>query len=112
MSISYNGFNTKVLTFEGKNISTDCPVQINNDGTIKNAVSNADFIGVCVSKNGDFAGVQLEGYVEVSYSGTAPAYGYATLAADGNGGVKASDDGISHLVIKLDTVNHIVGIIL
>ena len=54
------------------------------------------------------------GYVELGYSGTAPAVGYATLAADAAAGkVKAvTTGGAQYLVIKVDAAAGTVGFIM
>ena len=50
------------------------------------------------------AAVQLFGLAQVSYSGTAPAVGWATLAGDGKGAVKTvTSGGVKLLVLSVDT---------
>lgn len=58
--------------------------------------------------------VKTAGYVELGYSGTAPAVGYATLAADAAAGkVKTvTSGGAQYLVIKVDTAAGTVGFIM
>ena len=53
------------------------------------------------------------GYVELPYTGTAPAVGYALLAADGKGGVRtAASGGRSCLVVHVDTAEKKIGLFL
>lgn len=56
----------------------------------------------------------IDSYVELGYSGTAPAVGYATLAADAAAGkVKAvTTGGAQYLVIKVDAAAGTVGFIM
>ena len=64
-----------------------------------------------VAKDGA-ACVALHGYVQLPYSGDAPALGWSGLCADGSGGVKADDTGKSYLVIHVDTADGTVGFFL
>ena len=55
----------------------------------------------------------MSGFVELPYSGEAPAVGYQTLAADGAGGVKTvTAGGRSLLVVMVDSANETVGVFL
>ena len=54
-------------------------------------------------RNG-IAGVQLHGFAEVDYTGTAPGLGYVNLAANGSGGVKVLSNGRACLVVSVDNV--------
>ena len=71
-----------------------------------NACADGDaFCGVIESIRGGSAGVQLHGFAEVTYTGAAPAIGYANLQADGHGGVKAAGSR-SYLVVSVNTTAH------
>ena len=71
-----------------------------------NACSDGDaFCGVIESVRGQMAGVQLHGFAEVTYTGSAPAVGYANLQANGQGGVKAAGSR-SYLVVSVNTAAH------
>lgn len=68
-----------------------------------NACADGDrFCGVIETVRGNLAGVQLHGFAEVSYTGAAPAIGYANLQANGQGGVKAAGSQ-SYLVVSVNT---------
>ena len=62
------------------------------------------------------AAVRTSGYVKMTYTGTAPAVGYAALAATGAASVKADTAspavGGEHLVIDVDTTAKTVGFML
>lgn len=102
-----------MLTFPTKLTEAGIPVVVGENSEVSKAAADKDFIGVAVSANGEFAGVILNGYTELPYTGTAPAFGFCALAANGTGGVKTSTSS-NHIVkvIKVDTVNKTVGFIL
>ena len=60
------------------------------------------FCGVAMEPRAGLAGVQFKGFVTVSCTGDLT-HGWATLAADGNGGVKADENGHEYLVVATDT---------
>lgn len=71
-------------------------------GKVAPCADGEQFIGVMEGVRKGICGVQIHGFAEISYTGTAPAVGYVNLAADGNGGVKVSSGGRSHLVVSVD----------
>jgi len=115
MSISFNGYNDNSATFEiTGTVATGDVVKMTANNKVTNCVAGNDFCGVlkCTESDG-FATVQLSGYVESTYTETAPTVGYCTLAGNGTGGVKvASTGGRSHLVLNVDTSSKIVGFLL
>ncbi|NLA77814.1 MAG: hypothetical protein GX851_08330 [Clostridiales bacterium] len=115
MSVSFKGFNEKILTFKtGGTVAAGAPVYLASAGTVSASANDTPFCGIAVTVSSDgYAGVQLCGYVEVPYSGTTPAVGYAMLEANGSGGVKVdTTNGRSVLVATVDTTASKVGIIL
>lgn len=113
--ISFNGYKENTLTFNtGKSvIAAGTPVK-NEDGFKVNASTvGADFIGICRYSDEKITTVMTEGYVEMPYSDIAPSFGHCGLVSDGKGGVKVSS-GTKHIcrVLKVDTVNNIVGFII
>ncbi len=112
--ISFNGFDEKVLTFNGIGVKAGALVTVKDNAAVENSAASEDFIGVCVGcVNDSYVTVQVSGYMELPYSGEAPALGYTALVANGNGGVKASSSGKNVCrVLKIDTVNSKVGFIL
>lgn len=103
-TISYKGFNVKVLTFDAENGVKNRPVVLDNNGLLKPAEIDDDFIGICTSFREKCAGVQMQGYIELPYSGEKPSFGYCKLSADGNGGVKTTSSLTAkyYRVIKAD----------
>jgi len=59
------------------------------------------FCGVAMNPRCDIAGVQFKGFMTVNCTGEL-ACGWATLAADGKGGVKTAESGVSALVIGVN----------
>jgi len=111
--ISYKGFNEGVLTFKDTNTRVGYPVSVTEGEESREAINGNDFIGVCVGKAGDYITVQLSGYAEMKYTGSAPVRGYTMLVSNGSGGVKTTSSAAhSYKVIKVDTDNNIVGFIL
>ena len=109
----YKGFNENVCTFASSGgVAAGQPVQVCANYTVTTAPENGEFHGVAIISRNDAVSVQLTGYVELPYSGTAPAVGTVALAADGNGGVMASSDGKEYLVINVDTINKTIGFML
>lgn len=113
-NISYRGFNSSALTFESDaEFKKGDPVAISAAGACSPAEEDDLFIGICVSVRGNLITVQMEGYVEVPYSGTAPECGWGLLCADGDGGVAVSEGTAAvYRIISVDTVNKTVGFIL
>ena len=66
------------------------------------------FCGVADVIRDGLAGVQIEGFVTLGYTGTAPVVGYANLSANGSGGVKGDTAGKSYLVAAVDATDSIV----
>ena len=116
MSISFKGYGENVLTFESKVSEAGVPVTVAEECTVRAAAADKDFIGITCEVNGEVAGVIMDGYVEMTYTGNTPAYGYCNLVADGSGGVKVAASGAAsdHIVrvLKIDIKNKIVGFIL
>lgn len=72
------------------------------NGKVAPCADGEPFIGVMEGVRKGICGVQIHGFAEVGYTGTAPGLGYVNLAANGSGGVKVSADGRSHLVVCVD----------
>lgn len=111
---SFKGFDEKLLTFKDGGTTIGYPVTINGDSSVHDAGASAEFIGVCCARtSNDYVTVQVSGYIELPYTGTTPVAGYMPFVSDEKGGVKFLSSGrIVYKVVKVDTVNNIVGIIL
>ena len=113
MNISIKGYGENTATFGTQGlVCVSHPVKMTGNLTVGPCENGDDFSGVAVNVRNEYAGVQLAGYTEVSYSGTAPVCGYCPLAADGRGGVAVNENGRAYLVVNVDTSESIAGIIL
>lgn len=114
MSVSLKGFNESVATFytDDANLEAGDLVIINDNLEVEKAASTELFVGVCQSVRSGYAAVQLSGFVELSYSGTAPTVGYNNLYTNSSGGVVANDSGRQLLVVSVNTTDSKCGIIL
>lgn len=106
MSISFEGIGEVVATFmveEGCMLETGRVVCLTGDGQVSLGESGGKFCGVVVSMSEDgYAGVQIDGMTQVGYTGSAPAVGWQTLAADGTGKAVVNENGINYLVAAVD----------
>ena len=101
MNINFNGYRENVLTFAcSGTVAAGDIVSVSASGTVAKASADSDFIGVCVSSEGGYAAVQLDGYVELAKSGTVNV-GYNKLVA-ASSGVKTAEAGVDRLVIYVD----------
>lgn len=104
MSISVNGFNEKTLTFKAeKTVKAGTPVKISKNDTVAACATGNAICGVAVNVDGGYAGVQLQGFVTLKYTGPAPSLGLSLLAADGTGGVKTADAGKKYIITNVNT---------
>lgn len=109
MNISFAGYRENVLTFEcTSTVAAGDLVKMSASGKVTKAAANDGFIGKCVTANGGYAAVQLDGYMEAAKSGTVNV-GYNKLVA-ASSGVKTAESGIDRLVVYTDS--EIVGFIL
>ena len=88
MSISYNGIGHFSVTFPENDCAEGAVCKLSNDGEAVSCSAGDKLFGVVKFVDGGKACVLIEGFVTVSYSGTAPNCGWCNLSADGNGGVK------------------------
>jgi hypothetical protein len=114
MKISLNGCGENVATFEAESgVTAGMPVKMTDNGTVGACADKDHFCGVAVSVRGGFAAVQLGGYVQVPYSGSAaPMVGYQTLSGTADGKVQAEAAGRSILVTDVNSAAQFCGIIL
>ena len=110
MDTAYQGFETNVLTFYGPDVAIGDLVKVSGEGTVAKCAAKEPFVGLVVTKRGDFAGVQMRGYMDLKAGGTIT-YGYCKMDTDGANGVTGASTGaMTHLVISKGTDT--VGIIL
>lgn len=104
MNISANGFFDHTLTLQADSaIPAGHPVKLTGNYTVANAENGESFCGILLSCCDGVCAVQLKGAVTLSYSGTAPAVGTASLVSDGNGSVQTAENGTDALILCVDT---------
>ena len=111
MEISFAGIGQVAATFavtqtEEKPLAIGHAVALTAADTAGLGSAGAAPCGVILSLDkDDRAAVQVDGFVQVAYSGqTAPTVGWGTLGVDGSGGVQAvSTGGRPCLIVSVDT---------
>lgn len=113
MNFSINGYgeNTATLRTTGL-VCTNHTVKMADNLIVSPCEAGDDFIGIAVNTRDGYAGVQLEGYVHIDFTGAAPSLGWCGLVADGKGGITTGDSSRKYLVVDVDTINNKAGIIL
>lgn len=112
MKVCFDGIGQLLATFLDDGTAAEGQVcGVTAGATVGGCQAGDRFCGVVCHAAGGTAAVQLKGYVTVSYTGTAPAVGYAALTADGAGGVCAGGS-VSYLVLDVDTAAGTVGFVL
>ena len=76
-------------------------VKITGNGTVGPCAEGDSFCGVAGQVRKGAVAVQVGGFMQVGVTGEV-ALGRVKLAADGKGGVKADEDGISALVVQVE----------
>lgn len=116
MSVAFNGIENQVVTFQTGSTAAGNPVVMSANNTVKNAAGGAAPVGILLSKRSGHGAVQIRGYVQVSYSGSAaPGLGWNSLVADGSGGMRlaaSGETGRNCLVVNLNTADKTMGLFL
>ena len=76
-------------------------VKLTGNAKVAACAAGDPFCGVAMAPRCGIAGVQFKGFVTVTCTGELTC-GWATLAADGAGGVKAAEQGVSALVVAVN----------
>ncbi len=119
MSVSFEGYNERILTFEKDgDIAVGNPVKISKNGKVSECSSSGEkFCGFAVSVRDNLVGVQMSGYREASYTEGSNAsdpkisLGYSIVTADDSNKLAAANAGNTVLVVNNDTTNKIMGFI-
>ena len=115
MSVAFDGMDNLVVTFRcSGTVEAGSPVILSANDTVADGGTGKVPIGVLLQKRGNYAAVQIRGYVTLPYTGTsAPAAGWGKLAADAAGGVAvAATGGREYLIVNVDTAAKTVGLFL
>lgn len=116
MKVSFEGIGENVVTFynsQSNAAAAGNAVKMSGNGEV-GACSDGDRIaGLCLSSDGDYAAVQICGYVSMPYTGAAPSAGFAKLSAAGVSALKVDGtNGAEKLVIDVDASAKTVGFML
>lgn len=115
MKVSFEGIGESVITFYNSKTAAagaGAPVKMSGNGEVSVCADGDRFFGVALACDTDFAAVQTDGYVELAYTGTAPAIGFAKFVSNSAGGVKTAETGGEFLVVDVDTVSKTIGLML
>ena len=113
MSIKFNGIANEVVTFKSAAAQTaGTPVKMSSSETVAKAANGDVFFGFPVNFSNGLQGVQIKGYVEAEYTGTAPTVGYVKLVSNGSGVKVDAQNGREYLVVSVNTTDKIVGFFL
>ena len=103
MSVSFEAIGQVTVTCQTNGTVTDgAMVKISANDTVEVCAAGEKFCGqaIHVAEDG-MAAVQVKGFIEVDCADSTVTAGWAALAADGNGGVKAADQGVQVLVMNV-----------
>ena len=115
MSVAFNGIDNQVVTFQAGTAAAGNPVTMEANDTVKTAPGGTAPVGILLNKRSGHGAVQIKGFVQVNYSGSAPALGWNSLVADGSGGLRlaaSGESGRSCLVVNLNTADKTMGLFL
>lgn len=100
--VSFEDIGNVTATFAaGEGVRGGQVVKLTENGTVGPCQAGDAFCGVALEPRRGGCGVQVKGFVSVSCTGTL-ALSWASLSADGKGGVQAADSaaaGVSALVV-------------
>ena len=102
MMVSFKGIGQCCATFMGEALEEGCVVKVSAAGTVAQCEADEAFLGVVICAEEDAATVQVGGFAQVKYSGSAPAVGFVSLVADGKGGVQSGEGGKKVWVVDKD----------
>ena len=102
MNVSFEEIGHLSATFVCKQGQTGQMCKVTGNGTVAPCADGDGFCGQIEFIRNGVAAVQLHGFAEVSYTGSAPALGYTGLQANGQGGVKAVGTR-TYLVVSVDS---------
>ena len=117
MSVNFEGILDEVVTFDFKaGVESGKLVKMSENDTVENCAADDNFIGVCVNRASDNAGVKIKGFVTLTYatgSGiSAPSVGYNKLVCASDSAVKVGASGREYLAVNVDTTAKTVTILL
>ena len=113
MNHYFTGFNTKEITLNAdESVKENSAVVFADDSTVKAAAAGEIPCGICRKIRNGLASVVFAGHVTVPFGGTVPSLGWQKLSADGNGGVKADENGKHFLVVYVNEADKFIDVIM
>ena len=116
MSVAFNGIDNQVVTFLAETGEAGDSVSMEDNNQVTKAPSGAAPVGILLNKRSGHGAVQIRGYVQVAYSGSAaPSLGWNRLVANGSGGMRVAasgENGRTCLVVNLNTIDKTMGLFL
>lgn len=100
MKVSFEEIGRLAVTFAQERCQTGQVCKLVDNGLVTQCSEGDEFCGIVESVRGGFAAVQVEGFVQVSVTGSLDV-GYMALCADGDGGVMEGQ-GREYLVVSMD----------
>ena len=104
MKVAFEEIGHLSATFALANGEPGKVCKMSASGTVTQCGDGDTFCGVIETARNGIAGVQLHGFAELPYTGSAPAVGFTNLQADAAGGIKAAGTH-AYLVVSVDTVH-------
>lgn len=104
MKVSFEGIGEVVLTFPAEaEVSLGDFVELSETGMAKPAAAGSDPVGICVSRRGEFAGVQVKGGLTAKCDDSLSPGFHAVKVLEGNQLAK-SESGATRLILAVDQV--------
>ncbi len=102
MKTAFEEIGYMAVTFAASGCQVGQVCKVSANGTVAPCGDGEKFCGIAAHVRGGHAAVQVAGFAQVGYTGTAPGIGYVNLCGNGSGGVKAGS-GKEYLVVSVDT---------
>ncbi len=102
MKAAFEEIGHLAVTFAQAGCAPGKVCKVSQNGAVTPCIAGEKFCGKAEWIRNGFAAVQVEGFAELTYTGTAPGLGFVSLCADGLGGVKTGS-GKEYLVVSVDT---------
>ena len=105
MNHSYEDIGHFSVTFPADGCSEGAVCTMGDDGVVRNCSEGEPILGKTEYMTPTYAAIQVGGFTEVYYSGSAPLPGYQKLSGDGDGGVKVDTNGQAFWVVSVNREN-------
>ena len=97
--ISFEGIGSVMATCQAEEgVIGSQVVKLTDNGMVAPCSAGDAFCGVAMEPRAGITGVQFKGFMTVTCTGSLTP-GWATLAADGSGGIKTAASGVTALVV-------------